>query len=100
MAGQEVELLVGVKAALTLIHGLHRPEPPRADQRTDPGRPRPLTHAVKDLAVTNIVAIEELLVAKEVSMGVENALRKPGRARGVVELRGVVGRCVERRELG
>ena len=40
-----------VEAALALVDALDRAQPPRPEQRRDPGRPRPLAHAVEALAV-------------------------------------------------
>src|SRR4051794_18551750 len=100
VAREEVELLGGVDPALALEHELHGPVAPRAEQRRDARRPRPLPHAVEALAVLDVVAVEELLVGEQVAVRVHDALGEPGRARRVVELRGVVGRRVDGLELG
>ena len=89
-----------VEAALALVDALHRAEPPRAEQRRDAGRPRPLAHAVEALAVAHVVAVVELDVREQVAVRVDDALRQPGRAGRVVELRRVVGGGVQRRVLG
>ena len=86
-----------VKAALALVDDLHGAEPPRAEQRRDAGRPRPLAHAVEELALLHLVAVDELLVREQVAVRVDDALRQAGRAGGVVELRRVVGRGVDAR---
>ena len=98
VAGQEVELLVRVEPALALIHELHGAEPPRPEQRRDAGRPRPLAHAVEALAVLHVVAVDELLVREQVAVRVQDALGEARGAGGVVELRRVVGRGVDRLE--
>jgi len=49
---------------------------------------------VEELAVLDVVAVEELLVGEDVAVGVEDALGESGRARGVVELARVVGERV------
>ncbi len=95
MLGQELELLVRVKAALALVDGLHGAVAPRAQQRRDPGRPSPLTHAVEQLPVLHVMAIDELLVGKDVAMGVKDPLRQPRGARRVVQLRRIVGRRID-----
>ena len=94
MAGEEVELVGGHEAGLALEHVLDRAQPPRAEQRRDAGRPGPFAHAVEALAVADVVAVDELLVGEDVAVGVDDALRLAGGPGGVVELRGVVGRCV------
>jgi hypothetical protein len=99
VAREEVELSVRVEAALALVDALHRTEPPGAEQRRDPGGPRPLAHAVEALALAHVVAIGELVVREQVPVGVHDPLRKPGRAARVVELRGIVAGGVERRAL-
>ena len=95
VAGEHVELLVRVEAALALVDHLHRAEPPRPEQRRDPGRPRPLAHAVEQLALLHLVAVHELLVREHVAVGVQDALRQARGAGGVVQLRGVVGGGVD-----
>src|SRR6185369_1208998 len=60
VTAEEVELLARIEAALPAIHALHRPEPPRPEQRRDPGRPRPLAHPVEALTVLDLVAVDEL----------------------------------------
>ena len=69
-----------VEAALAPVDALQRPEPPGAEQRRDPGRPRPLAHPVEALAVLHLVAVEELLVGEDVAVRVDDPLREPGRA--------------------
>jgi hypothetical protein len=49
---------------------------------------------VEPLAVSNLVAVDELLVREQVPVRVDDALREPGRPGGVVELRRVVGERV------
>ena len=100
MLGQHRELLLGVEAALALEDELRRAEPPRAEQRRDPRRPRPLAHAVEELALAHVVAVDELLVGEQVAVRVQDALREPGRPGRVVELGRVVGRGVDRLESG
>ena len=100
MAAEERELAVRVEAALALQDDLDRAEAPRPEQRRDAGRPRPLAHAVEALAVLHVVAVDELLVAEDVAMGVQDALGQAGRAGGVVELGGVVAGGVERLVVG
>ena len=78
MTAEEVELPVRVEAGLAPVHALHRAEPPRAEQRRDPGRPRPFAHAVEPLAVGDLVAVDELLVAEDVTVGMDDGLREPG----------------------
>ena len=95
VAGEEVELLVGIEAALALVDELDGAEPPRPEQRRDPGRPRPLAHAVEALAVLHVVAVDELLVGEQVAVRVQDALGEAGGAGGVVELRRVVGGRVD-----
>ena len=95
VAGEEVELLVRIEAALALVDGLHRAVAPRPEQRRDPGRPCPLAHAVEQLAVLDVVAVDELLVGEDVAVGVEDALGQPGRPRRVVQLRRIVGGGVD-----
>jgi hypothetical protein len=46
---------------------------------------------VEALAVLDLVAELELVVGEQVAVGVDDALRQPGGARGVVELGGIVG---------
>ena len=94
MAREEVQLLVRVEPALALIDELHRAEAPRPEQRRDARGPRPLAHAVEALAVAHVVAVDELLVREQVPVRVDDALRQPGRARRVVELRRVLGERV------
>ena len=79
MATQEIELFVGVEATLALVHGLHRTEAPGSQQRADSRRPRPLAHPMKQLAVLEVVAVDELLVGEDVPVGVEDPLRQTGR---------------------
>ena len=100
MAAEEVELLVGVEAALALEHDLHGAEAPRPEQRRDPGGPRPLPHPVEALALLHLVAELELLVGEDVAVRVDDALGQPGGAGRVVELRRVVGARVEGLVLG
>ncbi len=100
VAGEEIELPVGVEAALALEHELDGAQAPRPDERADAGGPGPLAHAVEALAVLDVVAVDELLVAEDVAMGVQDALREAGRAGRVVELGGIVGRGVDALELG
>ena len=50
---------------------------------------------MEELAVLDVVAVDELLVGEDVAVGVEDALREPGRAGGVVELGRVVGGGVD-----
>ena len=92
---QHRELLLGVEAALALEDELRRAEPPRPEQRRDPGRPGPLPHAVEQLAVAHVVAVDELLVREDVAVRVQDALGEPGGAGGVVELGRVVGGGVD-----
>ena len=99
MLGQHAQLLLGVEAALALEHELRRAEPPRPEQRRDARGPRPLAHAVEQLAVAHVVAVDELLVREQVAVGVEDALGEPGRAGGVVQLRRVVRGGVQRLEV-
>ena len=94
MAGEEVQLLVWIEAALALIHELHGAEAPRPEQRRDARGPRPLAHPVEALAVAHVVAVDELLVREQVAVRVDDALGQPGRARRVVELRRVLGERV------
>ena len=94
VAREHVELLVRVEAALALVDELDRAEPPRAEQRRDARRPRPLPHPVEELALLHVVAVDELLVREEVAVRVEDPLGEPGGAGGVVELRRVVGQRV------
>ena len=89
---------MGVEAAFPLVDDLHRSVPPRPEEGCDTCHPGPLPHPVKALACPHVVAELELVVSKEVAMGVEDPLREPGRARGVVQLRGVVGEGVDTRE--
>jgi hypothetical protein len=55
---------------------------------------------VEELAVADVVAVDELLVPEQVAVRVEDALGEAGRARRVVELGGVVGCRVHALELG
>ena len=93
-----------IESALALQDDLHGAVAPRPDQRRDPRCPRPLAHAVEALAVAHVVAVDELVVAEDVAVGVQDALRQARRAGGVVELRRVVGGGVDglevRRTLG
>jgi hypothetical protein len=91
VAGEKVELLVGLESRFALVDALQGAEAPRAEQRGDPGRPGPLAHPVEALAVADVVAVDELLVGEDVAVGVDDALRHPGGAGGVVELCWVVG---------
>jgi hypothetical protein len=50
---------------------------------------------VEELAVAHVVAELELLVREQIAVGVQDALREPGGAGRVVELRGVVGGRVD-----
>ena len=77
MPAEEVELLVWVEAALTLVDALHGAEPPWSEQRCDSRRPRPLPHPVKALTVLDLVAVLELLVTKDVPMRMHDAFREP-----------------------
>ena len=88
VAAQEVELPMRIESGLAPVDALHRSEPPRAQKRRDPCGPRPLAHAVKPLAVGDLVAVHELLVAQDVAVGVHDALRQPGRPRRVVSCAG------------
>src|SRR4051794_4281039 len=92
--GEHRELLLGVEAALALEDELRRAKAPRAQQRRDARRPRPLPHAMEELAVAHVVAVDELLVPEQVPVGVQDALRQPGGAARVIELPRVVGRGV------
>jgi hypothetical protein len=67
----------------------------KREQRRDPRRPRPLPHAVKQLALPDVVAVDELLVGEQVAVRVEDALCQPRGAARVVQLRGVVGGRVD-----
>ena len=100
VAAEEVELLGGVEAPLALQHDLDGAQAPRPEQRRDAGRPRPLPHAVEELAVLDLVAVDELLVREHVAMRVDDALGQAGGAARVVELRRVVGGGVGRLEVG
>jgi hypothetical protein len=55
---------------------------------------------VEALAVLDVVAVDELLVAEDVAVGVHDALRHSGRARRVVELGRILGRRVGGLEVG
>ena len=55
VAGQEVELLTGVEAALALVDALERAEPPGPEQRADPGSPGPFAHPVEGVDVVAAV---------------------------------------------
>jgi hypothetical protein len=55
---------------------------------------------VEALAVLDLVAVDELLVAEDVAVGMDDALREPGRPRRVVELGGILGRSVARDGVG
>ena len=89
-----------IESALALVDELDGAEAPRAEQRRDAGRPRPLAHAVEDLAVAHVVAVDELLVREQIAVRVHDALGQPGRARRVVELGRVLGQRVLALERG
>ncbi len=91
VAREEVELVGRDEAGLALQHVLDRAQPPGAEQGGDPRGPGPLAHAVKALAVLDVVAVDELLVGQDVAVGVDDALRHARGPRRVVELRRVVG---------
>ena len=93
---EQAQLLLRVEAALARVDVLHRPVAPGAQQRADAGGPRPLAGAVEQLAVLDVVGELELLVREQVAVRVQDALRLPGGAGGVVELGRVVGRGVDR----
>jgi len=57
-----MELLVGVEATAARVHELRNAVAPRPEQRAYAGGPGPLAHAVKELAVMDVVAELELLV--------------------------------------
>ena len=65
-----------VEAAGSPVDVLDCSEPPRPEQRRDPGGPRPFAHPVESLAVLDLVAVGEILVAEDVAMGVDDALRE------------------------
>ena len=92
---QHGELLLGVEASFPLEDELRRTKAPRPDQRRDARGPGPLPHAVEQLAVVEIVAVDELLVPEDVAMRVQDALCQAGRAGGVIELGGVIRRGVD-----
>jgi hypothetical protein len=50
---------------------------------------------VEALALADVVAVAELLVPEDVAVGMDDALREAGRARGVVQLRRLVGERVD-----
>jgi hypothetical protein len=50
---------------------------------------------VEELAVPDVVAVDELFVAEDVAVGVQDPLREPGRAGRVVELGRIVGGGVD-----
>ena len=79
-----------VEAAGSPVDVLDRAEPPRSEQRRDPGGPRPFAHSVESLPVLNLMAVGELLVAEDVAMGVDDAFRESRRSRRVIELCGIV----------
>jgi hypothetical protein len=54
---------------------------------------------VEALAALYVMAVLELVVGEDVAVGMHDALRQAGRARGVVELRGILSGCVERLEV-
>ena len=89
-----------IEPRLAPVDALHRAEPPWAEQRRDPRRPRPLAHAVELLAVLDLVAVGELLVGQDVPVRVHDPLCEPGRARRVVELGWIVRRRVLTDEVG
>ena len=91
---EEVELSRGVEPCFATVDALHRPEPPRPEQRSDPGSPGPLAHPVEALAVLDLVAVDELLVAEDVPVRVDDPFRQPCRPGRVVELGRIVGRRV------
>src|SRR4029079_2443307 len=88
---EKVELPVRVEAGFAAVDALQRSQPPGAEERGDPRCPRPLAHAVKSLAILDLMAVDELFVREDVPVGMHDALRKSRRPRGVVELRRVVG---------
>jgi hypothetical protein len=100
VAAEEVELPVRIEAGLAPVYALHRAEPPWSQERRDPRCPRPFAHAVEPLAVGDLMAVDELLVAEDVAVGMDDALREPGRSGRVVELRGILGRGVAGNGLG
>ena len=87
---EELELPVRIEARLAAIDALGRAEPPRAEQGRNARGPCPLAHAVEYLVLADVVTVNELLVGKDVAVGVQYPLRQPRRPRGVVELRRVV----------
>ena len=89
-----------VEAAFALVDALDGAEPPRPEQRRDACGPRPLTHSVEPLPILDLVAIDELLVRQEIAVRMHDPLRKPCRARRVIELGGIVCRRVGRHVLG
>ena len=91
MTRENLELAVGVEAAFAGVYELGCAKPPRAEQRRDARRPRPFPHAVEELAVLHVVAVDELLVREQVAVRVEDALGLAGGPRRVVELGRVVG---------
>src|SRR4051794_326430 len=74
---EEAELLLGVEAALARVYERGGSIPPGAEQGTDAGSPRPLTHAVEQLAVLHVVAELELLVTQQIAVRVQDALGQP-----------------------
>ncbi len=100
MAGQEVQLPAGIEARLALVDALHCPQAPGPEQGRDASRPCPLAHAVEALALLDVVAVDELVVGEQVSVGVDYPLGQPGGARRVVQLGGIVGGRVGGLELG
>jgi hypothetical protein len=98
--GERGQLLLGVEAALALKDVLGRAQPPRPEERRDPRRPRPLAHAVEELALLDVVAVDELFVREQVAMRVEDSLRQSRRSRGVIELGRIIGCSVECLEAG
>ena len=89
MAREKVELLPRIEAALALVNALDGAKAPWPEQGRDPRGPGPLAHAVKALAVVNLVAVEKLFVREDVAVSVHDPLREAGGARRVVELRGI-----------
>ena len=89
-----------VEPALAPVDALHCAQPPRAEERRDPGCPGPLPHPVETLPVLDLVAVEELLVTEDVAVGVDDALGESGGAGGVVQLCRIVGGGVDADRLG
>ena len=91
--------LARVEPALAPVDQRLHPEPPGPeDAGHDPGDPGPLAGRVEQLARPDVMAELELLVPKEIAVGVQDPLGQPRRSRGVVELGrgvGVGGRGLE-----